>query len=264
MNKQAEKDQHKTSTTLKKRHGFYDFGIGPTLQETVINELDLRPGMSLLDMGCGYGRDLAYVHKSIKQIQLSGVDIAEEQIKEARKTFQRNGIQCEFTVADIQTYTTDKTFDCILFKHSLHYLDNPIAAIRLACKHLKPNGKLLAVLHDKNDMPLRKMFSQWIHEQLLRQYSSPQEQIHTQWITQELENAGIPHSVSNIDREIILDDPDVYIEHMQLTRHRYQPALSDEQWGKYIQHMRSVLNTYVEDDGAIVEHSISGIIIIEP
>jgi len=70
----------------------------------VFETLDLRPGQSVLDVGCGSGEVLIRLHERFP-IQGVGIDVSEEQIAEARRRAEGrvDGTAIRFLQADART-----------------------------------------------------------------------------------------------------------------------------------------------------------------
>ncbi|CAM3429855.1 trans-aconitate 2-methyltransferase [Kibdelosporangium persicum] len=79
----------------------------PRLAETIFTERLGRQPASLLDIGCGTGRDLEYLAKHIPDV--AGVDHQQVMIDYAR---QRRG-QIDFHVGDMRTLRLHRTFEAI-------------------------------------------------------------------------------------------------------------------------------------------------------
>lgn len=128
-----------------------------------IRLLDLKPGNSLLDLGCGQG----VLERSLPPtIHYTGVDNGKSLVAEAKKRSKKG----QFFVADAcQKLPFENTFDAACFILSLQNMECPDLAIATAAHHLKEDGKLLIVLnHPCFRIPRQ---SNWgIDEQMKLQY----------------------------------------------------------------------------------------------
>lgn len=103
--------------------------------------LDLKPGSSLLDLGCGQGVLERHLPKTVKYL---GVDSSKSLIAAAQKMSSR-----DFLVADVcaPLPINDQKFDSACFILSLQNMEHPELAIAQASQHLNPGGKLLLILN---------------------------------------------------------------------------------------------------------------------
>ena len=87
--------------------------------ELICRKLQLKPGMRLLDIGCGWGSLMAYAAQHYG-VECVGVTVSEEQVKWARHQYK--GLPVEFRLQDYRTL--DEQFDCIasvgMFEHVGH------------------------------------------------------------------------------------------------------------------------------------------------
>ncbi len=104
--------------------------------------LDLKPGDSLLDLGCGQGVFARHVPAGVS---VTGVDASASLIQEAKKRTP----SATFKVADVTAPLplSKKDFTHALFLLSLQNMENGEAAIERASFHLAPKGRLLLVLN---------------------------------------------------------------------------------------------------------------------
>lgn len=77
--------------------------------ELIAKKLLLKPGMSVLDLGCGYGTLGIYLAKNYG-VSVVGVSISEEQIKFAQR--HSVGLNCEFRYCDYREM--DEKFDRVI------------------------------------------------------------------------------------------------------------------------------------------------------
>lgn len=110
----------------------------------------LRPGASVLDLGCGAGiPTAAYLSE---EFAVTGVDISAGQVDAAR----RNVPAARFIHADMATVELpEASFDAVLALYSLSHLprDEHGPALARIARWLRPNGLLVANLgaHDSPD-----------------------------------------------------------------------------------------------------------------
>jgi SAM-dependent methyltransferase len=102
----------------------------------------LRPGMSLLDCGCGVGSITLDLAERVAPGSVVGVDIDEGQLTVARAEAERRGLRnVRFEVASIYALPfPDASFDAALAHTLLVHLREPLRALRVLRRMLKPGG----------------------------------------------------------------------------------------------------------------------------
>lgn len=106
--------------------------------------LDLKPGQELLDCPCGDGR--VSLHLARRGARVTGVDINPRFIERARERFAAEGLEAEFTVADMRALPFAKRFDALNnWFNSFGYFDveTDFEVLRGFARALKPGGTLL-------------------------------------------------------------------------------------------------------------------------
>jgi ubiquinone/menaquinone biosynthesis C-methylase UbiE len=110
----------------------------------------LKPGMSLLDCGCGPGTITLGFAEALAPGIVTGIDIESEMIEQARAGAAERGLtNVRFAVADIHKLPfTDDSFDAVWAASVLQYMPEPILAVKEMVRVLKPGG--LAGARDRN------------------------------------------------------------------------------------------------------------------
>lgn len=114
---------------------------------SLLQAAGIRPGMRVLDLGCGAG-DLSFMVASMvgPEGSVIGVDRAHEAIVTARARAARLGFsQTEFRRADVSAMVLDSQIDAIVGRFVLMYLGNPGQSLRRLVAQLRP-GAIVAVL----------------------------------------------------------------------------------------------------------------------
>jgi ubiquinone/menaquinone biosynthesis C-methylase UbiE len=106
----------------------------------------LRPGMRLLDCGCGPGSLTVGLAKVVAPGRTIGVDVAPRQIARAeRLAMQQRARNVSFGVANVYDLPfPEMTFDVVFAHNLLEHLRDPLRALREMRRVLKPGG-LVAV-----------------------------------------------------------------------------------------------------------------------
>lgn len=118
---------------------YYLFG-----RDTLIEGLDAQPGMRVLEVACGTGRNMAKVGRTWPGVRLFGLDISEEMLKNARKAVGEGaklsaGDACSF---DPKTMFDEEGFERIVLSYSLSMIPDWETALDHAAAQLVPGGEL--------------------------------------------------------------------------------------------------------------------------
>lgn len=102
----------------------------------------LRPGVSLLDCGCGPGTITAGLANLIAPGQVTGIDKEAGQLDRASAYARNQDVtNVHFQEADIyQLPFQDESFDVVFMHALLQHLQNPLKALKEAIRVLKPGG----------------------------------------------------------------------------------------------------------------------------
>ncbi|MEZ5924132.1 MAG: methyltransferase domain-containing protein [Hyphomicrobiaceae bacterium] len=106
------------------------------LSGDVIGWLAPLAGERVLDLGCGDGALTERL--AALGLDVEGVDISEDMLAAARK----RGLNVR--QGDATTFTVDRPFDAVFSNAVLHWVRDPIAAIRRIKAALRPGGRLVA------------------------------------------------------------------------------------------------------------------------
>jgi ubiquinone/menaquinone biosynthesis C-methylase UbiE len=104
----------------------------------------LKPGMSLLDCGCGPGSITLGFAQLVAPGEVVGVDLAENQLEYARVSAAEQGLaNVRFEPANVYELPfPDNTFD-VVFSHAVvEHLGDPMKALKEMRRVLKPGGLL--------------------------------------------------------------------------------------------------------------------------
>ncbi|MBO3760873.1 class I SAM-dependent methyltransferase [Ciceribacter sp. L1K22] len=136
-------------------------------RDRAIEKLDVPASASLLEVGCGTGRNLLLAHKRYPQARLFGLDISEEMLSSARASFRSAATAPEFRVADATSFTPadfgTEGFDRILISYALSMIPDWERAIQAALAALVPGGSLHIV-----DFGQQEGLPRWFHHLLIR------------------------------------------------------------------------------------------------
>lgn len=143
---------------------YYLFG-----RDGLIRNLEATPGMSVLEIGCGTGRNLACAAQSWPGAQLHGLDISDEMLSVARK---RMGADCVLSRGDATSFDPEAlfgraTFDRVFISYALSMIPQWEQAMDQAARALAPGGSLHVV--DFGDFgglprPARSLMHGWLEK----------------------------------------------------------------------------------------------------
>jgi ubiquinone/menaquinone biosynthesis C-methylase UbiE len=104
----------------------------------------LRPGLRLLDLGCGPGTITLDLAERVAPGEVLGIDASAEVIATAEAARAERGIpNATFAVGDVYALEAgDATFDVVHAHQVLQHLTDPVAALREARRVLAPGGVL--------------------------------------------------------------------------------------------------------------------------
>ncbi len=123
------------------------YGPGP---RTTLDRLDqlqalleLKPGMALLEVGCGTGQITQWLADRVRPGRVLALDFSEQMLEKA----QTKGINAEFIRGDVcDNIPSGRQFDIVLCFHSFPHFRDKLAALKNLASTLKPHGQLL-ILH---------------------------------------------------------------------------------------------------------------------
>jgi 2-polyprenyl-3-methyl-5-hydroxy-6-metoxy-1,4-benzoquinol methylase len=101
----------------------------------------LRPGLDLLDVGCGPGTITVDLAARVAPGRVLGLDLSPDPLDEARDAAARAGVAVDFAVGDVYALDLpDDTFDVVHAHQVLQHLTDPVAALRELARVCRPGG----------------------------------------------------------------------------------------------------------------------------
>lgn len=138
-------------------------------RDSTIRNLDVPECGTLLEVGCGTGRNMAFAHRHFPTAKLFGLDISQEMLISARKTFATKATIPEFRVADATAFTPREFgvggFDRILISYALSMIPDWERAVDASIAALNPGGQLHIVdFGQQEGLPrwFRSMLQAWL------------------------------------------------------------------------------------------------------
>ncbi|KAI1074551.1 S-adenosyl-L-methionine-dependent methyltransferase [Whalleya microplaca] len=114
-------------------------------EEALAKDIDLKPGMKVLDLGCGRGRVAAHM-TSYGGAQVTGLNIDANQIAQAEEFNTECGLSNEFVVHDqneLPLPFADASFDAFYEIQALSLCKDPAALFKDIFRLLKPGAKFV-------------------------------------------------------------------------------------------------------------------------
>jgi ubiquinone/menaquinone biosynthesis C-methylase UbiE len=139
------------SSTERYTHGHHESVLRSHRWRTAENSAgyllpSLRPGQSLLDVGCGPGTITLDFARTVAPGPVLGIDPAEEPLVAAREQAASEGLtSVRFEVADVYALDLpDDSFDVVHAHQVLQHLADPVAALREMRRVCRPGGLVAA------------------------------------------------------------------------------------------------------------------------
>lgn len=105
----------------------------------------LRPGLELLDVGCGPGTITADFARRVAPGRVVGIDRAEGVLEQARAYAAEKNVSVELRTGDVYALDfPDASFDVVHAHQVLQHLTEPVRALRELRRVLRPGGVLAA------------------------------------------------------------------------------------------------------------------------
>ena len=141
-------------------------------RDRLVAELKPPAGSSVLEIGCGTGRNLIAAAALYPQARLFGLDLSEEMLKTARAALARHGLSHAVAIAAADAASFEPlplfgvpVFDRIYFSYTLSMIPAWERAIAHAWKHVAPGGQLLVVDFGQSEAlppPFRAVLWWWL------------------------------------------------------------------------------------------------------
>lgn len=112
----------------------------------------LKPGMTILDIGCGTGSISKDIANTIgPNGKVIAIDNTESFIKSGKESYQSVS-NLELIAVDLFEYNPDIKFDLIVSARTLQWLSNPKEALIKMKSLLKPNGQISILDYDHTNL----------------------------------------------------------------------------------------------------------------
>jgi ubiquinone/menaquinone biosynthesis C-methylase UbiE len=149
--------------------GFIDwlFFVPPRFRARAAQQLGLRPGDRVLEIGCGTGRNFPYLREVVgPDGRVYGVDLSSGMLAKARALCQRrHWSNVEITRDDAANYIAPEPLDGVLFGLSYNTMPHHLYVLHHAWKQLRPGGRIVIMDGKVPPGPARKLilpFGLWL------------------------------------------------------------------------------------------------------
>jgi len=120
---------------------------GETTTAQFCSRLDLRPGMKVLDIGCGTGGSAFYMARTYG-VEVYGIDLSTNMLdiaREYRETMEPDvKHRVQFHIEDATTLQLPKNFfDVIYSRDAIMHIEDKLSLYKKLLASLKPDGKLM-------------------------------------------------------------------------------------------------------------------------
>lgn len=120
-----------------------------------------RPaGLSVLDLGCGQGRDALVAARHGHSVH--GIDIAASGVAQLVKRAEAEGLDVRCDVEDLEDFTADRQYDVVVLDRVLHMLpseERRRVMLNRAQSWVAPGGHILLADTKKNRALIRSCFN---------------------------------------------------------------------------------------------------------
>jgi ubiquinone/menaquinone biosynthesis C-methylase UbiE len=121
------------------------FWLPPGIRPRAVARLDLKAGDRVLEIGCGTGRNLAFLSRAVgPNGRVYGIDLSEGMLAKARSACEKGGLtNVTLIQSDASEYELPEPVDGAIFSLSYAVMRDRKQALRYAWRQLKPGGRMV-------------------------------------------------------------------------------------------------------------------------
>jgi S-adenosylmethionine-diacylgycerolhomoserine-N-methlytransferase len=160
-------------------------------RDHLIDQMDVAPGETVLEIACGTGRNLAKIERLYPEAKLYGLDISEQMLATARKKLGASLplAQADACQVDAEALFGLPEFDHVVLSYSLSMIPDWKAALGEANGLLAPGGRLhITDFGDQSGLP--RVFRSALYHWLAKFHVAPREFL-PQFIAENFEGAAV-------------------------------------------------------------------------
>ncbi len=124
------------------------FGRENVLREATVNAAEIKPGDSVLEVGCGTGTlTLAAKRKAGPSGKVCGIDIIPGMIEHSKQKAAKAGLDVDFQLGSIEDIPFTDQFDVVMCSFMIFHMSETVRnkGIEEIFRVLKPRGRLLII-----------------------------------------------------------------------------------------------------------------------
>ena len=144
-------------------------------RDRLLEEMPVQAGDSVLEVGCGTGRNLIVLAEKHPAARFYGLDAAEVMLETARRKIEAKHLTEHITLRrelaeDLdfrKTFDLDEPFDAIFFSYSITMIPTWREAVKAALNNLKPGRSIYLVdFWDQKDLPgwFQTLLKTWLKQ----------------------------------------------------------------------------------------------------
>ena len=248
---------------LNIRKNFHKKYVKPLIDidKEIIQSLEFKGKRDVLDVGCGYGDLLSSIKTHTRGCRLTGVDISEALIDNAKKN--RKGIK--FAVADAQKLPFKKNyFDIVICKHVLCHVTDIKKAMREIHRVLKKGGILVIAqntLTNSSRMHAER-YRKYISQELNRRYLDTNHRFNLENYQKYVDGFIILRE-EKLFGYFISKNPGPMIDYINSMKDFYIPIPKDKDWKSVIHKLRMLIKREMRHSRMFVEAVGTGLIVLQ-
>ena len=134
----------------------YDLIFGPTLHPgrlQAIEQMDMRPGDAVLEVGVGTGINLSLYPASCG---ITGIDLSRPMLDKARDRISKKGLRnCRVLEMDAAAMTfPDDSFDIVYAPYLISVVPDPVKVAQEMRRVCRPGGRIVILNHFRSTNPI--------------------------------------------------------------------------------------------------------------
>ncbi|GHC75116.1 class I SAM-dependent methyltransferase [Limoniibacter endophyticus] len=151
-------------------------------RDRLIDEIEARPGQTILELGCGTGRNLRLTAKLYPQTRLFGLDISAQMLATARAKFRGEDLSHKITLVkgDAARFSAadfgQGGFDHVFISYALSMIPDWEGTLDAASEALNPGGAL-HIVDFGSAARLPRFFQNGLRSWLARYHVSPRDSL---------------------------------------------------------------------------------------
>lgn len=216
----------------------------------LLSLIDKRPGLKVIDLGCGTGELTGTLHEESGAAQTTGIDNSEAMLSRSESSA---GVS--FLLQDIEEFlATRERFDVIFSNAALHWIpDHPRVFAELTSR-LNPGGQLAVQVPANDDHPSHLIARQIAMEDHF--YEAMSGEVHETTVLRPEEYAVLLHRLGYSRQTVrmgvyghLLPSRDAVLDWVRGTMlTRYESRLSPEDFERFLEQYRKRLLQELEDE----------------